>query len=309
MPLVYVLCMAVGFGLAVGASRRAVAHTTVLVSASRIPPFVAGITLLAIGTDLPEIANSIVSSVGGHGDLNIGDSIGSSATQATLVLGLLPFIVGPFVIGKARVWRIGWATTAALLVTAALAADGRLSRLDALLLFLVAGIGFAFVADELPPQPEPAMQLESRGRAFRAVAVLAWLGVVAAGASLAVWSLVRLAEGLGVAEYLLAFFVGSIGTSLPELIVDITALRAGARDLAVGDVFGSSFIDATLSVGAGPLIAPTAITASLAVRGSLAAATALAVVVLLLSRGESHNRWTGAALLGLYAAFYAVLLI
>lgn len=69
-------------------------HLTELDSSSRIPPFVIGITLASIGTDLPEIANSIVASVTGHGDLNVGDAIGSATVQATLVHGLLPMIAG-----------------------------------------------------------------------------------------------------------------------------------------------------------------------------------------------------------------------
>ncbi len=301
--------MVVGFALAVSSSQRAVSHTTTLVQASRIPPFVAGISLLAIGTDLPEIANSVVASVSGHGDLNIGDSVGSAATQATLVLGLLPFIVGAFRIGKKRVWRIGWVTVGALLITAAVAADGWLSRVDALILIGAGVAGFAIVTEQLPPMAEPVLPVESRRKSFHVAAALGWLALVGLGASAAVWALVGVAEMLNVSEYLLAFFVGSIGTSLPELVVDVTALRAGARDLAIGDVMGSSFVDATLSIGAGPLVAPTAVTSSLALRGSLASAAAIAGVVLILSYRPMHNRWTGAALIAIYLAFYMVLLI
>lgn len=307
--MVLVLVMVAGFGLAVFSSRRAVSHATTLVNASRIPPFVAGITFLAIGTDLPEIANSIAASVSGHGDLNIGDSVGSAATQATLVLGLLPFLAGVFVIGRQRIWRIGWVTTAALLLTAALAADGDLSRLDGLILVTSAFGGFILVMRELPPEPEPAMPMKLRRGSYHVAVALAWLALVGIGAALAVWGLIELAEALDVPEYILAFFVASIGTSLPELVVGATALRAGARDLAVGDVLGSSFADSTLSIGVGPLIAPTAVTASLAVRGSLAAAAAVVGVVFLLSTRREHTRWTGVVLIGIYLAFYVVLLI
>ena len=68
-----------------------------------------------------------------------------------------------------------------------------------------------------------------------------------------------------VPEYLMAFLLASLGTSLPELMVDVTAVRRRQYDLAVGDALGSSFVDSTLSLGIGPLIAPIAVTSSIAV--------------------------------------------
>ena len=107
---------------------------------------------------------------------------------------------------------------------------------------------------------------------------------------------------------MISFFVASIGTSLPELVVDVTALRRSERDLAVGDVMGSSFVDATLSIGIGPLLFPTAVTASQAVRGGLFAAVAIAIVVVVLTRVARHDWRTGLLLIGLYAASYVVVL-
>ncbi len=74
--------MATGFLVAVLASRYSVEHLTKFAAGTRIPPFIIGITLVSIGTDLPEIANSIVASVTGHGDVNVGDSIGSAVVQS-----------------------------------------------------------------------------------------------------------------------------------------------------------------------------------------------------------------------------------
>ena len=132
--------------------------------------------------------------------------------------------------------------------------------------------------------------------------------LVGAGATAAVEAFVQLAESFSVPEYLLTFFVASIGTSLPELMVDVTALRRGERDLAIGDIFGSSLVDATLSIGIGPVVAPTVINSDLAVRGSLLAMAALAAVTLLLTFVRRHDWKTGLALLGIYAAMYLALL-
>ena len=280
-----------GFAVTILASRRAVVDAAALAAGSRIPPFIVGITLLAIGTDLPEIANSIAASIAGHGDINVGDSVGSAVTQVSLVLGLLPILGGAFVVGRRRVARVGGATVGALVMGALLMTDGFLSRTDAVLLIVAWLLGSLLVWLDLPPEAQPSLQVEARHKLTRIVTALVSLAVVALGATAAVWGLATIAEELEVPEYLVAFFLASIGTSLPELVVDLTAIRAGQRDLAVG-----------------PLIAPVAVTATLVVRGSLIAAGFIGIVVLLLSLRRRHDRVSGVALLALYALFYVAVI-
>ncbi len=307
MAFVWVAVVIVGLVVALFASRVAVDRAASLAAGTRIPPFVIGVTLLAIGTDLPEIANSIVASIADEGDLNVGDSIGSVATQVTLILGILPFVVGAFAVGAEQVVRISVVTVVALLAGAFLLSDGFLSRGDAAILFL-AWIAGSILVWRGTDASEPALRVHYGHRFRQAAEALGALVAVGGGAGAAVWGFTELAELLGVPTYLLAFFAASIGTSLPELVVDITALRRGERDMAIGDVLGASFVDSTLSISAGPLIAPTAVTASLATRGSLVAAAAVAFVAVVLSRSRRHTRLTGLLLLGAYGAFYVVML-
>jgi cation:H+ antiporter len=306
--LVAIVAIALGFAVTIAASQRAVSNAAALAAGTRIPPFIIGITLLAIGTDLPEIANSIAASITGHGDINVGDSVGSAVTQATLVVGLLPIVGGAFIAGRQRVARIGGATVGALLLGALLMLDGDLSRGDAILLIGSWLAGSALVWRDLPPEAQPSMQVKVRGKLRKASTVLIALGVVAVGATVAVWGLTTVAKALSVSEYLVAFVLASLGTSLPELVVNLTAIRQGQRDLAVGGALGASFVDSTLSIAAGPLIAPVAVTASLVVRGSIAAAATIAVVVVLLSVRRHHDRVSGFILVALYFTFYAVVI-
>jgi cation:H+ antiporter len=300
--------MSIGFAITVFASRRAVVEARSLVAGTRIPPFIIGITLVSIGTDLPEIANSIVASISGHGDINVGDSIGSAATQSTLVLGLLPILGGAFVVGARRVAPIGIATVGALLLGAWLMADGMLSRSDAVILILAWIAGSAVAMRQLPEGSQPTIRVEAQDKLRRALMMMLALGFVGGGAATAVWAVTQLAAVLGAPEYLIAFFIASIGTSLPELAVDLTALRTGLRDLAVGDVLGSTMIDTTLSVGAGPLIAPVAVTANQVVPGSLLAAAVIGLVVVLLALRRTLDWKSGSVLIGLYLCFYVALL-
>lgn len=298
----------VGFAISVLASRKAVANTTELAAGTNIPPFVVGFTLLALGTDLPEIANSIVSSLAGEGDLNVGDSVGSAATQATLVLGLLPVIGGALYLSKTRVLRIGIATVFALFLGAGLMLDGHVSRFDAAIFIAAWAIGSAITWGPPPEGTQEELSLEAPEKLKKTLWVLLALGIVGAATTLVVWGLTRLAEAIDVPKFIVAFFLASIGTSLPELVVASTAMRHHQTELAVGDALGATLIDSTLSIGIGPLFAPIAVTTSLVVPGSILTAGAVGVVALILSIRGRHDWRTAIPFVGLYLALYVFLL-
>jgi cation:H+ antiporter len=92
-----------GLALMIFSSDKAVVHAVKIASALKISPLMIGLILVSIGTDLPEIVNSIISCAVGHADIELGDSLGSVLTQMTLVIGLLPFLVGSFKVKKKEV--------------------------------------------------------------------------------------------------------------------------------------------------------------------------------------------------------------
>ena len=296
--------VATGLLVAIWASRHALDAAVKLGAHLGLSSFVIGVTVVAVGTDLPEIANSIIASARGHGDLNVGNSIGSVVTQATVVLGALCF-VGRLESTRRFVVTVGVMTILALLTGALLFSDGRFSRADGALL-LAFWVGGTFIIQR--PTPREDIGAVEAGRTRRLVGqALLFLALVGVGATVAVESFTRVAEDLGAPEYLLSFFVLAAGTSLPELVIDFRALRQGSGDLAMGDLLGSSFVDATLSPGIGPILFPTALSAGVW-RGSLIAAVVVTAVTLLLIRSPSPTRWTGAALIGLYLVLYPALL-
>jgi cation:H+ antiporter len=171
-----------------------------------------------------------------------------------------------------------------------LISDGLFGRSDAMLLiiaWLVALLGMRSLSGEKSSTTEPARRV---GRSITFTAL--WLVVVAVAATVVVQSFVAITESLGVPEILAGAVVLALGTSLPELIVDWTAVRRGAGALALGDLFGSSFLDATLAIGIGPAINPTvvstaAITTCLIAAIGILGATALAASRPTLGRGIS----------------------
>ena len=308
MLALWIILLLGSFAITIFASKRAVKEVRQVVVRIGLPSFFVGLTLVAIGTDLPEIANSIVASMAGRGDLNAGDSIGSAVTQLTLVMGLLPFIVGAFRVGRDQVVVSGLLTVGALLLGSVLVADDFLSRADGLVLVTSWLIATALVWKYSPSFRQRPLKLGAReegGSILLALLMFAFVGLGAAGAVLA---FVKLSEALGVPEYLISFFAGAIGTSLPELVVDTHAIRSKSSALAAGDLFGSSLIDATLSLGVGPLFFATAVTGELAVRGALTGAGVILAVTLLFSRVEMNDRRSGLLLILFYLIFYPILL-
>ncbi len=305
----YSLLFVAGLGLALVASDVAVAYTRALAAALGAPPFIVGVVLVSLGTDLPEIANSIAAHVQDEGDVNVGDSIGSTLTQYTLVLGLFPLVAGALVIDRRQIGVVTVLTMSGLGLTSLFVADGWLGRWDGLALVAAWAVFTYLVVRVIPggkPEDPPAVRLAGRGG--QTVVVLAALGVVGVGATVAVRSLVRLAELAGVPEFVIAFFGASLGTSAPEIVVDFTALVRGSPAIALGDALGSSLIDATLSIGIGPLVAPAAVTAGLAVTAAVYTLVAVGAVGGLLGGRRRHDRRSMAVLLGLYALAYVVLL-
>lgn len=309
MIVVFVLAMIVGFGGMVLASRRAVASATDLAAGTRIPPFFVGITLLAIGTDLPEIANSIAAAVSGHGDVAVGDAMGSVVTQSTLVLGLLPLLAGTLLVPRRGIGWTGAFTVMGLGTVAVLAADGRMGRPDALVLIAIWVVGSAVVYRDTTRNQQLAMSERKESRLRLAGTTFGALVVVGVSALVALWAIVGLAEWLDAPEFLISFFVASVGTSLPELAFDLTAVRQGAVALAIGDVVGSSFVDSTMAAGIGPLVAPTEVSSDLVITAALGAMVAITIVTIMLKRIEQHDWRTGTILLGMYGTFFVVLLV
>jgi len=308
MIAVWIVIAVFGLAVAIVASGRAVGYASDLAFGFNVPPFVIGAILVAIGTDLPEIANSIVSAVSEYGDMAAGVATGSTITQMTLVLGILPFVGGTIATGPHRIVLPGALMVVGLLVGAGFGSDGAFTRIEGLILVAFWITSAVLVYRQAPEAGAPVM-IAAEGRPASALAgVAVSLTLVGAGATAAVMAFIEVAETMDVPVYLVSFFAASIGTSLPELVVDVTAIRKGEKDMAIGDIFGSSLIDASLALGIGPALVPLAVDGGLVVRSALAGAVIVALLTFALARRRHHDRITGLGLLLAYAALYPVLL-
>jgi cation:H+ antiporter len=297
-----------GFAMALSGGRLTTRHAVGLAERMGISPFVVGATILSVGTDLPEIANSIVACAAGHGDLNVGDSVGSVSAQITLVLGLFPLLGGPLLIDRRRTFLLGGQTAVALLFGLIIQHDGFIGRWEGAFLLgiwvLLSVLNYRLYG----LAEQPARRSDNHKKGWEQLAGLAaGLLLITIGAMIAIEGIIILAEAMEIPSYYISFFGASIGTSMPELFLDIAALRSGRKDIAMGDVLGSCMVDATLSIGIGPLFSPGPISAGLAVRGTAVTAIAVLLATGLLAYRGRHDRRSAVLLLAVYGATYYLL--
>ena len=311
--VIAVAVLIIGIALMTYSSDKAVEHSVKIASALRISPFVIGLVLVSIGTDFPEIVNSIISCAVGHADIELGDSLGSVLTQMTLVLGLLPFLAGKFNVKRKEVLVIGAFEVLALILAVSIAEKGYFTRINAL--FLVASWPvFILLARSITAknakEKEHVMAYSNESRLYNLrdwmIAILGFVGV-AIGAYAVIQSVIKLSAVFHISEYIVSFFVVAIGTSLPELVVDLIAIRRKQYELAIGDAIGSCLVDASVSVGIGQLFFPQAVSGELALITGLYAIFGSIVVILTLALREKVDRKAGALFILVYLLSYMLL--
>ncbi|MFB0568897.1 MAG: sodium:calcium antiporter [Nitrososphaeria archaeon] len=308
--IVAVVGLILGLAVLVLSSDKAVDHSLKIASAWGVPPLMMGLLLGSVGTDLPEMANSITACALGHGDIDVGDSLGSVLTQITLVLGLVSFLGGKFRVKRREIAVIGACQILALIISVSIVEKGYFTRLNALFLvvswpifMLITGSYMAgkVVQDELA--------VERTGRKVSRDFIIALLGFigVAVGSYVVVRSVITLSEAYGLPEYLTGFFILSIGTSLPELVVEVTAIRKKEYEFAIGDAIGSCIVDASLSIGIGQLLFPTRVSGGLAMVTGTYAIFASIVVLAALALREKLDRKSGLLFIAIYLLSYTAL--
>jgi cation:H+ antiporter len=298
----------IGLALLAISSEKAVEHSIGIATALKLSPLMIGLIVVSLGTDFPEIVNSIISSALGHVDINVGDSFGSVLTQMTLVLGLFPFIGGAFKVKREEIAVMGACEVLAFIASVSMVEKGYISRMNAF--FLVASWPLLMLIIRNVMKNSPSLgQTSGRFSRHLFLSVLGFIGV-AIGAYTVVQSVIALSAVLSVPEYFVSFFIVAFGTSLPEIVVDLTAIRRKQYQIAIGDAIGSSIIDAGFSIGIGTLFFPGNVTAPLAEKTGLYALMCSIVVVMMLALRQKHDRKSGLLFIMLYAlAYFAIFVL
>ena len=298
--LVELALFVVGLAALVVGSDRAVTAAAEVAKFYGISPFFIGVTLISVGTSVPEMVTSVYGAWYGAGDIVVGNIVGSETSQITLAIGVVA-LVSPIVAERRNVMIYGGAMTLAMVVMLLTLDDGVVQRSEGFLMML-AYVNFVYtlytneggteVAEEVVDEAEPP------ARALPWIA--GGLALVAVGGQLLVTNGIALARIVGVSEYLVGILTG-LGTTTPEIFVAGIAARRGSSGISVGSILGSNITDPVFSLGIGALVADVVVTDIGSVVPSAAYMLLVSLVVLgLFYWRRGIDRRAAVVCLGLY---------
>jgi len=310
--IIAVLVLICGISLIIFSSIKAVKHSAILAAVLGISPLIIGVTLVSIGTDMSEIFNSIISCSLGHGDIDVGDSVGSDLTQLTLVFGLLPLITGVMYVHRKDIIILGACEILSLMLIFSVVEKGYITRLNAIMMVGSLGIYIWLIynanKDSIEERVEMIEKIKTpKSKKFHLLIAVLGFGGITIAAYMIVESVIVLSSVLDIHEYIISFFIVAVGTSLPELAVDINALRLGHHSIAIGDIVGSCIVDSTLSIGIGQVLFPQAVTASLAIPTVLYTLIVSFIVFITIVVRRKVDKKAGILFISLYFMSYVFL--
>jgi len=271
----------------------------------RISNFVIGMTIVAYGTSTPELAASLAAA-GDHGAIILGNIVGSNIANVGMVIGvvaiLVPLAVHKSVLRKEIPIMLG---VSALLVL--LSIDGELSQYDGILLLIGLGIFVVYTFRSALKQREKSKDDTNPGQNNVYLKSIGLIGIgiilLYIGAILTVDNAVVIATEFGLSEKIIGLTVIAIGTSLPELITSIIAIRKGHSDIGIGNIIGSNIYNILMIMGVGASLGGVLITADVYVDYAIMIIFSLSLLIGL--KTKIINRTMGVIL----AAGYGLYLI
>jgi cation:H+ antiporter len=217
-----------------------------------VSPFFIGVTLISIGTSVPEMVTSVYAAYYGAGDLVVGNIVGSETAQITLAIAVVAFIA-PFVTKRRDVLIYGSAMILAMIIMLLTLDDGVIGRSEGFLMML-AYLQFIYTLYTNRGGEEIAEEVIEEPRTPRETFpwIVGGLLLVVVGGQLMVTNGVAIARLLGIPEYLVGLLTG-LGTTLPEIVVAGIAAHEGRGGISVGAILGSNITDPVFSLGVGAL--------------------------------------------------------
>lgn len=271
-----------------------------------IPHFVIGATLIAFGTSLPEMAASMMASYAGKSDMAVANVIGSVIFNITLVLGVVFFITKPIKEKRNLFARDSAWVIIPVIIFFIMIQDGCISRFDGILylLLMVSYLYFLFTDSKENLENELDDEIEKEGFGWGKTLILLGVGfaLTIGGANFVVESGTNIARTFHVSEWIIGLFLISLGTSLPELIVSVVAVRKGNLEMSIGNIIGSNVANFSMVLGASSLINPLNVDLA-TTRFDMFSVIIASVVLLFILANKLYNKAGAVFLLIILALF------
>jgi cation:H+ antiporter len=291
--------------------RGAVGLATIL----RLTPAVIGLTVVAAGTSVPELAVSGIAAYQGKPDIAVANVVGSNIFNITIIVGLCALVRPVLIVGNTI--KLEYPVLALVtLLSLVIFQNGEVNRLDALLClaiyvsftaYLVGLVREQVTATEARKLKAEVEELQPAARPARVwvsiALVTAGVALLGLGAQLTVTGAVQLARMLGWSERIIGLTIVSAGTGLPEVVASLVSSIRGRSDIAIGNVIGSNLFNILGILGVSGLAHPLPLQRSIYTSDSW---WMLAVTLLLfpfMFTGRRINRLEGAVLIVVYIAY------
>lgn len=271
-----------------------------------ISHFVIGATLVAFGTSLPEMAASMMAAGQGKSDMAVANVIGSVIFNITLVLGVVFFISKKMhpernLFAQDSAWVI-----VPLVIFFIMVQDGVISRMDGLLylLLMVSYLVFLFTDSKENLGEEIDEELIKEKFKWGKTILLLAVGfaLTIGGANFVVESATNIARNFGVSEWIIGLFLIALGTSLPELVVSLVAVKKGNAEMSIGNIIGSNVANFSMVLGAASLVNPL-IVDLVATKFDMLILAAASITLLFILANKLYNKAGAIFLLIILALF------
>lgn len=294
----------VGFILLIKGADYFVEGSSAVARKFHIPSMVIGMTIVAMGTSLPECAVSVTASIAGSNELAVSNVVGSNIFNLMVVCGACTLWTPMAVSQKTLKQELPFSIAMGVILLILGYFDMAISRADGLI-FLVIFVCFlmwmvrAAKADPVQPEEEEPKMIPGWKCALYILlggAAIMW------GGDLVVDSASAIAANFGLSQNLIGLTIVAMGTSLPELVTSVVASRKGEVDMALGNVLGSNVFNILMVLGAAAAISPIAFVQENMI--DIILLTVMSLIVWIFAwTGKQVRRSEGMIMLLVYAAY------
>lgn len=302
-----IVFLALGFFLLVKGADWFVDGASGLARKLGIPQLVIGLTIVAMGTSLPEAAVSISAALRGNAGITIGNIVGSNILNILIILGVTALIATLKVADSTVRYEIPFMIVVTFVLLWLGYTGGQVTWLEGVILWVLFLLYLRYLYMMVKKGKEEEREAEQLSTAKIIGLILAGVVMIVAGSNFAVEGASNLAKALGISQRFIGLTIVAFGTSLPELVTSVSAARKHNADIAIGNIVGSNIFNILFIVGTTALITPVTFASGFVVDTLIAAAVGILLFVCV-ARTKELRKKAGIVMLLAYILYFLYLL-
>lgn len=274
-----------------------------------VPQIIIGLTIVAMGTSMPEFFVSLLSAINGTPDLAVGNIVGSNIFNALLIVGCAA-MVAPIAIQRTTVKKDIPVAVFASLLLMGMTLDGQISRIDAAILFVIFLAYLWITLRGAKTEEGSSQEEEKKPMPVLKAGILVFVGLACLifGSDVFVDNATAIAHAMGISDAVIGLTIVAGGTSLPELATSVVAAKKGNSGIAIGNVLGSNVFNILMILGVTGLITPMTISGITIVDLSM---MVISMILLWLFSFTKYRieRWEGVLLAAIFIGYISWLVV